>query len=69
MCTPLITFPELVIISPEHQAPDTRPFIDKLNEWLKNEPLKAYVFPAYDAPHAYTIYEYLEELVYNDIYE
>lgn len=69
LCTPLITFPELVIISPEHQAPDTRPFIDKLNEWLKNEPLKAYVFPAYDAPHAYTIYEYPEELVYNDIYE
>jgi hypothetical protein len=69
ICTPLITFPELVIIPSEHQAPDTRPIIDRISEWINNKPLKAYVFPAYDTPHAHTIYEYPVELVYQDIYE
>lgn len=69
ICTPLITFPELVIIPSEHQAPDSRPIIDRISEWINNKPLKAYVFPAYDTPHAYTIYEYPVELVYQDIYE
>ncbi len=69
LCTSLVVSPQLVNVPFVHQAADKRPFREKIEEYIKNQPLKAYVFPAYDAPHAYTIYEYPEQLVYKDIYE
>jgi hypothetical protein len=69
ICTQISVPPQLVNVPVLHQAPDTRPLRDQIREWIDNKPLNAYIFPAYDAPHAHTIYEYPEELVYEDIYE
>ena len=53
----------------EHQATDILPWWEKIFNTITEPKAVLYVFPNYDAPKPFTIYEHTPDYVYEDIYE
>lgn len=69
ICSWVSDAPILLNVPDAHQAADTLPRREKIYNQFTEPRVTLYVFPNYEAPKPYTIYEHTPTYVYNDIYE
>lgn len=69
VCSLLTQSPVFMNVPKEHQASDVLPRWETIFNQVTEPKAMLYVFPNYDAPKPFTIYEHTPDYVYQDIYE